>query len=253
MFFEAALPRRLGSSVLGGIRRAAARYVSSGRMSLGRLGAQVSSKLAAVHEARRLEIEGSVDESLAAWEKLSGEPGYAEAKVRLLLRRAREAIEDQDWLAAVQTYEGLLRTHGKDPRVRGGLESAALRGARRAQAHEDPLSACRFWAAYGRVTSDRVKYQRNLGQAAFNAAHRAEADGDLAEARVLWAYVLLAAPDSEIAKAHLRDCLERLASAPQEESDIVRESWSVLRELMPHLSATIAGSGAAVGEERPPA
>jgi hypothetical protein len=220
-------------SVLRGIRRAASRYVRGSRSSLGRLGAQVSPKRAAIEDARRLEVEGSVEEAFAAWEKLSDLPEHGEAVLRLSLRRAREAMEDQDWLAAVQEHERLLRTHPRDPRVRSGLEGAALRGARKAQAAEDHLAACRFWAAYGRVTAERVKYQRNLGQSALAAAHRAEADGDFAEARVLWGYVLLAAPDSAIAATHLQSCEGRLAEMPQEESEAVRESWAVLRELLP--------------------
>lgn len=136
------------------------RALRSGRFWFSPLVAKLSPEGGTMMRTYRLEEEGRFAEALAAWKTLDPNGRTPAAQFRIILRRARLALQAKRWNEAIEDFERLLAEHPTDQRVSKGLESAALRGARDAQSRGDWLEACRMWVVFGRATSDTENVSR---------------------------------------------------------------------------------------------
>ena len=211
------------------------RALRSGRVWLSPLVIRLSPWRTAIMEARRLEDEGRFDEALAAWKRLGSVKKARAAVFRLTLRRARQAMQRENWVEAVKDFGALFALDPHDIRASRGLESAALRGARHAQANGQWIEACRMWAIFGRASPDVVKCVRNLGDCARYVAQSADNVEKMADALEGWRLLKSVDRQSHEAQQGMEWCHLSLARAAERASDhaTARNHWNALLELSP--------------------
>jgi len=211
------------------------RALRSGRFWLSPLVAKLSPEGGTMMHTYRLEEEGRFAEALAAWKTLDPTGRSEAARFRIVLRRARLALQAKQWNEAIEDFERLLAEHPTDQRVSKGLESASLRGARDAQSKGDWLEACRMWVVFGRATSDTDKCLKNLRECARYVAQSADNADMMADA--LQAWQLLKSVDSYSREAQMGAewCHLSLARMAEQASDTekARAHWNALLELSP--------------------
>lgn len=211
------------------------RALRSGRFWLSPLVARLSPEGGITMRTYRLEEEGRFAEALAAWKTLDPNGRAPAAQFRIVLRRARLALQAKHWNEAIADYEKLLAEHPADQRLSRGLESAALRGARDAQSRGDWLDACRMWVVFGRATSDTDKCLKNLRECARYVAQSADNDTMMADALQAWQLLKSVDPFSREAQMGMEWCHLSLARMAERASDFEKAKihWNALLELSP--------------------
>jgi len=211
------------------------RALRSGRFWFSPLVAKLSPEGGTMMRTYRLEEEGRFAEALAAWKTLDPNGRTPAAQFRIVLRRARLALQAKCWNEAIEDFERLLAEHPTDQRLSKGLESAALRGARDAQSRGDWLEACRMWVVFGRATSDTDKCLKNLRECARYVAQSADNDAMMADALQAWQLLKSVDPLSREAQMGMEWCHLSLARMAERTSDIerARVHWNTLLALSP--------------------
>jgi tetratricopeptide (TPR) repeat protein len=211
------------------------RALRSGRFWFSPLIARLSPESAAVMQTYRLEEQGRFEEALAAWKQLDVAGKPPPVRYRMMLRRARLALQAKRWNEAIEEFEKLAAQDPADERASKGLESAALRGARDSQHNGEWLEACRMWVVFGRASSDTDKCLKNLRECARYVAQSADNADKMADALQAWQLLRSVDPTSREAQMGIEWChlsLARFAERAQD-MDGARAQWRALLEISP--------------------